>query len=41
MKVGVTILEPLESEKPLGIVVDRQLIFNVHISETCRRQENN
>ena len=37
MKVGDTIMEPLESVKLLGIFVDRRLNFNVHISETCEK----
>ena len=35
MKVGDTILEPLESVKLLGIFVDHRLNFN--ISETCKK----
>jgi len=37
MKVGNSILEPLESVKRLGIFIDRRLNFNVYISKICKK----
>ena len=37
IKIGDVLLQPLESVKLLGVYIDRQLNFNVHITEMCKK----
>ena len=37
IKIGDVLLHPLESVKLLGVYIDRQLNFNVHITEMCKK----